>query len=158
MEVYPRCLAPPFSRCVASAWVVSHEMVVVDRLDSRCQCVPYLWVNVALDVTTHNPDDVFLVLVSVGKELAVSLRLLGIYVSILNLGAPYRHQSNVYSVFLCRVDDVVEVIPVRVNTVRVSLRHIPSGRVRLLSIDIVSRYTVEYLHLNDIVTGVAAFL
>ena len=56
--------------------MIGHQVVLVYRLDGGSQCLPYLRLDVTLDVATHEPDDVGFVLVAVGEEGAVLLGIL----------------------------------------------------------------------------------
>ena len=62
--------------------MVAHEMVLVNRLDCTCHRIPLVRIYVALDITAHDPDDIWRILVALGKELAVCL------------GIVYAHESG----------------------------------------------------------------
>lgn len=111
-------------------------MVVVDALDAGSERLPHFRMDIALDITTHHPDDIRRILIAVGKELSVCLSLLCIDILSLYLRTPDSYHADVDAVLFGKFDDVVEMIPIAVNTCWVCLRQIPTGRERLLSVDI----------------------
>lgn len=138
--------------------MIGHEMVVVNTLDAGSERLPHLWVDIALDIATHHPDDIRRILIAVGKELSVCLSLLCIDILCLYLRTPDGYHADVDAVLFGKFDDVVEMIPITVNTSGVSLRQIPTGRERLLSVDIKRRCAVHHLDENGIKSRYTAFL
>ena len=75
VEVNPLSLAPPLGRCVASAWVIGHKVVLVYLLYACSQSFPNLGFYVALNVAPHEPHYVRTILIAVSQESSVSLCL-----------------------------------------------------------------------------------
>ena len=138
--------------------MIGHEMVVVNTLDAGSERFPHLWVDITLDIATHHPDDIRRILIAVGKELSVCLSLLCIDILSLYLRTPDSYHADVDAVLFGKFDDVVEMIPIAVNTCWVCLRQIPTGRERLLSVDIKRRCAVHHLDENSIKSRYTAFL
>lgn len=101
--------------------MIGHEMIVIDALDAGSERLPHLWVDITLDIATHHPDDIRRILIAVGKELSVCLSLLCIDILSLYLRTPDGYHADVDAVHLGKFDDVVEMIPIAVDTCRVCL-------------------------------------
>ena len=127
VEIHPGGLAPPFGRGIATSGVIGHQVVMVDGLDTGGEGIPYLGLDVALDVAAHEPDDVGLVLVTVGEEGAVFFGLVDTQFAVLHQSAPDAHHADIDAILPCQVDDVVEVVPVavRCHTVPVPMCAVP---------------------------------
>ena len=121
MEIEPFRLAPPFGRSISATRMIGHEMIVIDALDAGSERLPHLWVDITLDIATHHPDDIRRILIAVGKELSVCLSLLCIDILCLYLRTPDGYHADVDAVHLGKFDDVVEMIPIAVDTCRVCL-------------------------------------
>ena len=133
--------------------MIGHQVVFVYRLNSGGECFPYLRLDVALDVATHEPDDVGLVLIAVGEEGAIFLGILDGELAVLHQSAPDAHHADVDAVVGCAVDDVIHVVPIAVDPLLVDVLEIPSVDVRHLSVDVIGGNTVDGLHLYDIIAG-----
>ena len=118
MKVYPRCLAPPFGRSVATTRVISNQMVLVDGLDAGGEGVPNLGFDIALNVATHEPDDIGLVLITAGEEGTIFLGFLHTQFAVLYQSAPDAHHTDIDSVLLRQMDDVIEMVPVTIASGR----------------------------------------
>ena len=151
VEINPLSLAPPFCRGIAPTRMIGHQVVLVYRLDSRCQRLPNLRLDVALNVATHKPDDVGLVLITVGKERTVFLRVVHTQQTCLDQSAPNAYHSNIDTVLSRHIDDIVHVVPIAVDALAVNVLEVPPIHVRHLSIDVDSRHTVDGLHLYHVI-------
>ena len=158
VEVHPWSFAEPFRACVPSAWVVCHDVVLVYRLYCRGECVPHLCLYIALYVASHEPYDIWRVLIAVGKECPVLHCIVLAEQSCLDETSPYAHHADVYSLVLGLLYDIVHVVPVAIDALAVDGREVPSVRVRHLSVVVVGRDAVDDLHLHDIVSCLAASL
>lgn len=54
------------------------------------------------------------------------------------------------------MDDIVEMIPIGVDTLRIGFRQVPAIRVGHLTIDIIGRQVIEHLYLHHVVSGLTA--
>ena len=99
-----------------------------------------------MDVATHKPDDIGLVLITVGEEGAVFPGSLHTQLTVLYQSAPDTHHTDIDAVLLSQVDDVVEMIPVAVTSGRFRWQ-----RVRRLTVDVIGRHPVDYLYLYHVV-------
>ena len=151
MEIKPCCLAPPFGRGITSSRMIRHQVVLVYRLNGRSQCFPHLRFDVTLDITTHKPDDVRFVLVTVGKEGAILLGIFYAQFAILHQSAPDANHTDIDAVLTSHIDNIVHVIPIAVDALAVDVLEVPAIHVRHLSVDIISRYAINGLYLYDVI-------
>ena len=95
--------------------MIGHQMVLVYRLDGGSQRLPNFRFDVALNVATHKPDDVGLVLVAVGQERALLHSILHTQQSCLHQSAPDAHHADVDAVLGGHIDDIVHVVPIGIG-------------------------------------------
>ena len=158
MEIHPRRLCPPLGRSVSPTRMIGHQVVLVDSLDGSGQGIPLSRVDIALDVTTHDPDDIGLILIAVGQESTIELRLFHVHQSCLHQSTPNGHHTYIYTILCSGIDDIVHVVPVAIDTLLVDFREVPSIRVRHLSVMIIGRYAVDHLYLYHIISGLPTTL
>ena len=151
VEIHPWGFAPPFGRGVTSTRMIGHDMILVNRLDSGSQCFPNFGLDVALNIATHKPDDVGLVLITVGQERSVFLGVLHTQQTSFYQSTPDAHHTDVDAMLLCHIDDIVHVVPITINTLLIDVLEVPSVYVRQLSIDVMGRNTINCLHLNHVI-------
>ena len=138
--------------------MIGHQMVLVDGLNGCGQCLPYLRLDVALNVATHKPDDVRLVLVAVGEERTVFLGIFHTQQTGLHQSAPDAHHSDIDAMLGSHIDDIVHVIPIAVDTFAVDILEVPPVYVRHLPVDIDGRHAVDGLHLYYVIPRLGARL
>ena len=158
VEIHPGGLAPPFGRGIATSGVIGHQVVMVDGLDTGGEGIPYLGLDVALDVAAHEPDDVGLVLVTVGEEGAVFPGLVDTQFAVLHQSAPDAYHADIDAILLCQVDDVVEVVPVGVRCHTVPVPMCDWQRVRGLAVDVDGGYGIDDLYLYHVIALLATTL
>ena len=131
--------------------MIRHEMVLVYQFDGRGQRFPYFGLDIALDVTTHEPDDIGLVLVSVGEEGAILLRILHTQFTVFHQSAPDAYHSDIDAVLGGHINDIVHVIPVAIDTFAIDVLEVPAVDIRHLTIDVIGWYTINGLYLYDVI-------
>ena len=123
MEIEPFALLTIW-QSISATRMIGHEMVVVDALDAGGERLHTSgWIS--LNIATHHPDDIRRILIAVGgtfRMLACCALIFCLYQR-----PPDGYHADVDAVLFGKFDDVVEMIPIAVNTCRVRLRQIPSG-------------------------------
>jgi len=125
MEINPRRLRPPFCRRVATARMESHKMLFIYRLNGFCQGCPHFRLDISLNISADNPDDIRKILVSLSEESAVGFRSCHVHRTAFHESAPDANHADVDILTLCHADDVIHVVPV-IDSQRVI--HHSSGR------------------------------
>ena len=136
--------------------MIGHQVVLVYRLDGGSQGLPHLRLDVALDVTTHEPDNVGLILITVGEEGSVFLGILHTQQTGLDQSAPNAYHTDIDTLVGSLVDDIVQVVPIAIDTLLVNVLEVPSVNVRHLSVDVIGWYSVNGLYLHDVIAGLGA--
>ena len=133
-------------------------MFFVYRLNSIRQCVPYLRFDVTLNISTHKPDDIGPILIAVSKECAVLLGICHTQFSILDQTTPDTYHSYIYTVLLGQVDNIVQMVPIAIDSLLVDIGEVPPVNIRGLSVDIISWHTINDLYLYHIIPCFTATL
>ena len=71
VKIEPCSLAPPSCRSVSSTWMIGHQVVLIDCFNRCGESLPYLWSDISLYISTHDPDNVWLVFITVGKKCTI---------------------------------------------------------------------------------------
>ena len=104
-----------------------------------------------MDVATHKPDDVLLVLIAIGEEGTILLSILHTQFAIFHQSTPDTHHSDVDAVLSSHINDIVHVVPIAINAFLVNLFEVPTIDIRHLTIDVISRNAIDGLHLNNVI-------
>ena len=155
VEVNPGCLTPPSGGCIATTWMIGHQVVVVYRLDGGGERLPYVSLHITLYITTDDPDDIWAVFVAVGEKTSVGLRLLYREFASFYHPTPDTHHTDIDTALFGLTDDVVHVIPITIVGLG---QQIPLLIVRGLPIDVYRGYIVQHLHLGHVIASVTCLI
>ena len=152
VEVYPRCLTPPFSRGVATTWMISHQVILIYPLDGGSKSLPHFSLNISLNISANNPNNVWTVFVTIGQETTINLSLFYREFASLYHSTPDAHHTDVDATLLGLIDNVVHMVPV---TIVGFGQQISLLVVRGLPIDVHRGHIVQHLYLSHVIAGIA---
>ena len=138
--------------------MIGHQVVLVYRLDSCCQCFPYLRLDITLDVTTHKPNNIRFILIAVSEERTIFFSVFNTQLAVLDQSAPDTYHTDIDTILVGKVDDIVQMVPIAINTLLVDILEVPTIYIRHLSIDVIGRYSVNDLYLYHVVASLPTAL
>ena len=127
----------------------------VDTPDGCSKRIPYLGLDVSLDISSDNPHDIGAVFVAFCQKRSIEFGLFHIHLARLHQSTPDTDHAYIDTVGGSHVDDIVEMLPVAVAFCRINRREVKAFGHRQLAVGINGWHAIDGLHLHHIVAGLA---